>query len=195
MKKRKKYQKFDFKSSFMESFLNDLDQAMKNIASILKSKKINFCFIGAAALSKYNYSRLTQDLDILIDKKDKSKFKKLNDEFYISLQSADRIVQWLNPEVELDIFYSKTMIKTGELVFDDPSRVSHNMNNLPIMNLSNLIEYKLSSGIYGKRSIDFGDVEKLIKINKLSKSYAEKNNFRDDLKVKYGELWKNVQEW
>ncbi len=59
---------------------------------------------------------------------------------------------------------------------------------MPIIPLSKLIEYKLICGLYDyDRLCDFGDVQKLIKLNNLTKNFSIL--FRDDIKEKYLEIW------
>ena len=51
----------------------------------------------------------------------------------------------------------------------------------------------MCAGLYGKvRLKDFGDIQQLIHINKLPLNFADE--FRDDIKNKYIELWKTVFE-
>lgn len=178
-----------YKSYFMETHLNELNQAMRNITALLKKNKINFCFIGGATLKEYDYIRMTDDIDILISKKDKSKFKKLENEYYISPQGNLGPYEWIRPQIDLDVMYSGNFAgdKRG-IPYKEPNEISHLSGSLPILDLEYLIQYKLSAGIYDNRLNDFGDIQKLIKINNLPFDYAD--NFREDLKNKYIEIWK-----
>jgi len=180
------------RSEFMESFLDDLNQAMRNIAALLKKNKINFCFIGGAILSKYGYKVTTEDIDILIDKKDKSKFKRLENEYYIAPQSINGPLEWLRPQTDLDAMYSGNFAGSPEgIKYDAPNEISHLDHNLPIINLKELIKYKLSSGLYGNRYKDYGHIQGLIKLNNLPQDYAE--DFREDLKQLYIKLWNKTK--
>lgn len=188
MEKRKRYQKFNFRSHFMETFLQDLNQSMRNITALLKKNNIRFCFIGGAILSKYNYDVTTRDIDILVDKNDKSKFKKLENEYYISPQSINGPLEWIRPKVDLDVMYSGNYAGNNQgIKYEDPDKISHKQDNLPILDLKYLIQYKLSSGIYDNRFKDFGHIQELIKLNSLPENYAD--DFREDLKNKYIEIW------
>lgn len=60
------------------------------------------------------------------------------------------------------------------------------MNKFFILYLKFLVIYKLYSGIKNKRLKYFGDVQELIKINKLKKDFAKL--FKRDLRDKYLEI-------
>lgn len=193
MIKTKKIERYEplFRSKFMESFLDEINQAMRNITALLKKNRIDFCFIGGAILSKYGYERTTKDIDILIDKKDKSKFNKLENEYYLSNSSGNKHIEWIRPQTEIDIIYSGEYSGSSNgIKYETPNKISHIENNLPILNLSAMIQYKLCAGLYGdrrRRLKDFQDVFELIFTNKLKEDYAD--DFREDLKQKYIEIW------
>jgi hypothetical protein len=91
-------------------------------------------------------------------------------------------------------FFKKYMNKSqisgdgiNGLEFSEPKKISETVNGLPILSLEKLIEYKISSGIYGDRLKDLGDVQELIKANKLPLDFGD--NFRKDLREKYSEIW------
>jgi len=98
------------------------------------------------------------------------------------------------PKTLLDILYTGEMAGNKDgIAYRDLDEISHEVDGQPFITLQNLIEYKLSSGMYGhNRYKDFDDIIELIKINKLTKGYA--NKFRKDLRNRYAELWISVQE-
>jgi len=179
---------------FMESYVKDLLLSIKNISKLLKQFKISFTFIGGAARNQYGYQKITEDIDLLVSKKDREKMKNLPIGF-IKDMSNNRAKKFIlhNPKTEIDVIYEDEISGDGinGLKFINPDKLSNNIDGIPFISLKALIMYKLSSGIYGKsRYKDFDDIIELIKRNNLSKNYADK--FREDLKQKYIQLWNEI---
>lgn len=173
------------KSTLLESFIKDSEKAKKAIVSLLKDNNIEFVFIGGLARNHYASIRTTDDIDILVAKKDKDKVKNLPIG-YIKNLSGDtaRVFKLHDPEIKIEILYSGDYAGNKDgIIYKEP----HLISNGDIISLKNLIEYKLSSGLYGKRFKDYGDIQDLIKQNNLKKNFA--NSFREDLKKLYLELW------
>ena len=182
----------EFLSDFMKNFLTESKNALYSLDSILKSHKINYIIIGGMAIIKYKYSRTTDDIDILVDKKDKIKIENLPIGFIKKVSNKKFLLH--EPKHIVEIIYSDEISGDGinGLVFPSPSKISEIIDGLPYISLDKLVEFKLSSGIYGKRHQDIADVQELIRKNKLNKKYGD--NFRKDLKKKYLEIWQDAQE-
>lgn len=173
----------------MESFQNDLEKTKKELKRILKMYDIPFVFIGGVARNKYASPRMTSDLDILVSSKDKDKLREIPIG-YLKCLTKDSLKKFKlhEPKADIEIIFSGE--KAGNslgISFPDPKKIDAGDN---VMTLESLIEFKLCSGIYGKRHKDFGDIQDLIKERKLKKNFASK--FREDLKIKYEELWEET---
>jgi hypothetical protein len=178
----------------MNVFIQDISSGMKQIAGVLKANRIKFCFIGGCILFKYNYRVTTDGIDILIAKKDRGKFEKLMHVLYEPFPTRSKSVNWTDPAIEGRVLFEGDGAgnDTEGIKYINPDSVMIEDAGIPVLKLEKLIEYKISSGIYGERFKDFADVIELIKRNNLSKKYA--NSFREDLKNKYIELWHNAGE-
>jgi hypothetical protein len=187
--KLKRYSELKKLFFFMETIM---PKAMIEIVEILNNKNIDFCFIGGSILPKYGYNRTTNDIDILISRKDRLKFETLVGTYIKrAFSGATKKFIWNSTKTKIDIIYSGEFAgSTTNIEFFEPKKISSIKNGLPILKLNYLIFYKLVSGIYGKRLKDFGDIQELIKINNLPEDYA--NNFKNDLKKKYIEIWNNT---
>lgn len=175
--------------SFMGSFQTDLELTKKELKRIMKLYNIPFVFIGGVARNKYASPRMTSDIDILVSTKDKNKLKKIPIG-YLKCLSKDSLKKFKlhEPKAEIEIIFSGE--KAGNnlgIEYPEPKTIDSGDN---VMTLESLIKFKLCSGIYGKRYKDFGDVQDLIKERKLKKNFA--NRFRNDLKIKYEELWEET---
>lgn len=174
----------------MESFINDLNKIMSDITKLFKEFNIHFIFIGGAARNQYNAFKTTEDIDLLVSSSDRDKISKLPIGFIRDISGGrNKVLSWADPKTRIELIYSGEISGDGirGLKYPEPDNIEYTKNGIPVMKLNSLIEFKLSSGIYGDREKDFADVRDLIRKNNLSKDYG--NNFRSDLKIKYIELW------
>lgn len=183
-----------FNSVYMESFKDELNKAIQSLSSILKSKGISFSVIGGAARNKYGYEKITDDIDIVVSKSDKSKLKDISIGYMRDISSGRLKVFTLHePKAKVEVIFSDEISGDGihGLKYEEPNKISKNINGIPYITLKNLIMYKLSSGMYGNRYKDFDDIQQLILINKLKRDYAD--SFREDLREKYVQLFDEIK--
>lgn len=183
-----------YKSKFMETHILELHKAIKALSNILKIYNINFTIIGGAARNEYKYPKITEDIDILVSKEDKDKMKNIPIGYMKDLSNG-RVKRFSlhEPKTLIDVIYEGEISGDGVngLKFVNPKSISTHIHGFSYITLKNLIEYKLSSGIYGhQRYKDFDDVVELIKRNFLKKNFG--NFFRQDLKEKYIQLWEET---
>jgi len=172
-------------SLFMDSFSKELNNSLEAIYNLFTEYSISFVFIGGAARNQYAPSRITEDIDILVNFYDLDKIKNLPIGYIRDLTGNSRSLKLHNPETMIDVIY------TGEVAGDQRGIIYYieNINyidKLPFLSLENLIRFKLSAGLYGNRLKNFGDVQDLILANGLNRDFAK--NFRQDLKDKYNEI-------
>jgi hypothetical protein len=171
-----------------------LNLSIKKIVDIFKEHDISFCIIGGAARFKYKVNKMTDDVAILVDKKDKDKIKNIPIGYLRDVSSGRAKVFNLHvPQTKVEVIYSDEVSGDGihGLKYPLPTRISKNIGDVPYINLIALIQFKLSAGIYGNRLKDFSDIVDLICANNLSRNYAK--NFRKDLTPKYEELWDSIK--
>ena len=190
-KKSRQYQ-----SKFMESYLKDLWRSIQSITKLLKDNNINFTIIGGACRNQYGYSKITEDIDLLVDKRDKEKMLNLPIGFIKELSNG-RGKRFLlhNPKTPIDVIYTgeKAGSDSSYIEYENPKKISKDIKGIPFLSLKKLIEYKLASGLYGKaRYKDFDDIGELILRNDLSLNYCD--DLREDLKSKYIELWHEIKK-
>lgn len=183
-------------SKFMESFLNQQKESMYKIQKYMEEYKVSFCFIGGGILPFYGYIRMTEDIDILVDSKDKKKLKFIPPAFMkdISYNSNEiRRMKLHDPQTLIEIVYSGEDLNQSGFSFPDPKKVSIKEEGFPILSLRNLILFKLQSGIFGKnRFNDFGDIKTLIYKNNLSYDFVQTDD--EIINKKYLELWREVEK-
>jgi len=177
----------------MEMINNKLKSEIPKICKLFDEKDIDYCLIGGASLPTYRLNRATEDVDFLLYVGDVSKLKGLIGVYFKPrYPNSTRTLIWNQGNILVEILYSGEVSgSTGGLVFQKPSDLSRDHNGLKIITLENLIQYKLSSGTYGRRTKDISDVEELIKLNNLPSDYSK--NFRKDLVKQYGICWDNSE--
>ena len=174
----------------MEENKHLIAKAIPKLAKLFDKHDIDYCLIGGASLPEYNLNRATDDVDFLIYST--NDVEKLLTEigFEPAFKGATRKFIWKPDNVMIEfLFTGEETGGTGGVKFEKPKEISKKKDGIKIITLAKLIEYKLSSGMYGfKRLKDWADVEQLIELNNLPEDFAD--SFRNDLKNKYRELWK-----
>jgi hypothetical protein len=177
-------------SSLLEISFKTLPEVAQKITQLFKKQDIEFCVIGGIAVSSYGYERTTTDIDLLVDAKDKDKFDSLIGVYFSPrFNGAKKKLFWNDPKVKVDVIFSGEHAgsEKGD-VYPQPYKIDDVIDGIPVIDLKSLIRFKLTSGLYGEDRIsDFGDVQRLVKINKLPKNLAD--TFPDAEKAKYLELW------
>lgn len=179
-------------SLFMDSFNKELNRALKSLYSLLSEYKISFVFIGGVARNQYAPSRITEDINILVNSYDLNKVKNLPIGYIRDLTGNGRSLKLHDPETYIDVIYTEDNTSGGIEYAQGFGQWINYIDDLPFLSLEMLVQYKLSSGIYGNRLKDFGDVQDLIAANRLDKEFAK--DFRQDLKDKYYEIFNLVKK-
>jgi hypothetical protein len=180
-------------SDHMTQYLSESVAAVSALAKILDKYGIEYTIIGALAVIAYNHVRMTEDMDVLIDKTDKKKLDDIPIGFLRKV--SDKRFRLHDPRAKIDVIYSGEISGDGVhgIEFPSPREVSAVIHGINFIILPKLIEFKLSSGIYGDRLKDLADVQELIRANKLPEEYGD--SFREDLKAKYREIWDRTKNY
>ena len=174
----------------------DIAKALKELTRRLDEEGIPFAVIGALAMRHHGYVRHTEDIDILTTPEglDRIHERLVGRGIVPRAPGLRKKLRETEHRVNIDV------IKAGEhagsndssLVFPDPrSDRFLVIDGQRVPDLALLIEFKLTSGIYGNRAKDLGDVQELIKANKLKKPFARK--IPTELRAKFLELLENVR--
>lgn len=185
------YKRKPYRSFFMESFLKDTWKTMVKLTKIFRDNDINFTFLGGVTLGQYGYPRFTEDIDILVDRDDKEKMNNLPIGYIRPIGNNLKRFFWNDPKTKIDVIYTGEISgnNVNGLEYVSPNKISSDVNGIPVINLDDLIQYKISASLYNisRHGKDFLDVIELIKRNHLSKDFGIK--FRSDIRSKYLQLW------
>jgi hypothetical protein len=179
--------------------MKDISKELPIIAETLKKHGIEFVIIGGIAGRAHQLYRVTEDLDILIDIKDKQKFlDELVDKGYHTFkpkyQGSKIQYKWIaDDKINVDFLFSDINYesKNGSLTYEKPKFMSQTIGDIPYLSLNKFIEYKLLTWKNANRGKDLADVQELIRYWKLDREYAEKNHFNEKSKELYEEVWDN----
>lgn len=142
----------------------------KNIVRDFEDAGIEYCVIGGVALEPYNYSRATEDLDILVSKKTYPLIEKeLIGNGYTCRPGSTRNLNYHTSghKIPVDIIIEGDN-KSG-FIMPNPVEIRNKIYGIWFISLYKLVEMKLSTF----RLEDKIDVLKLIQLNHLTSAFSE----------------------
>ncbi len=172
-----------------EGMLND---ALGRLAKDLESNDINYVVIGAVALNQYGFHRLTVDIDILLSTEGLEQFQRelVGLGYRPAFEGARKKFQITRENIPLEIITTGEYPGDGKpkaVVFPDPKQFAVVIDGIKTISLEKLIELKLASGLTAPHRLkDLADVQELIKVRHLDKTYAE--NLDASVRDKFIEL-------
>jgi hypothetical protein len=167
-------------------------EALRKIGKRLSELGIPYAVAGGIALFRHGYRRFTEDLDIVVAKKDlKQIHKELEGRGYLPPFARSKNLRDTELGVKIEFLITGEFPGDGKpkpVSFPDPDGVTFEHDGVRFVNLQTLVELKLASGMTGSdRQKDLIDVQELIKVLNLSKEFAGQLN--PFVREKYGELW------
>ncbi len=170
---------------------------MKRLAGTLDELQIPFAVAGAMAANAHGHSRTTADVNILIRREDLDRFKSVYlgrgwvNKFEGSKNFRDAVTG-----VSIDALIVGQYPGDGlpnPVAFPPPEDVAEvHDDRIPFVSLKTLLELKLACGMttdHRPRGLD--DVIQLIRVNKLSATYADSLN--PYVAEKFREMWRAAQ--
>lgn len=151
-----------FESKYVMS--ENVEQVKSQVDSIARSLNVPATIIGGSALHKYNYDRMTGDIDIITSVDDAHKLG--NQLMNTGKFEFIGLKKFRHIQTGLIINFCPEGTPVGKHTFPP---VSHRRPGLYYADLQLLLQMK----ILANRSKDKGDVAELIKRNKLSVEYIE----------------------
>ncbi len=155
----------------------DIASALESLRRRLSQESIPFAVIGALALRHYGYVRHTEDIDILVTPEGLEKLHARLVGQGLTLRGAGlrKSLRETEHEVNVDVLTSGEHAGSPEspVVYPPPdSSAFVDVAGLRLPTLESLIEFKIASGIWGHRTQDLADVQRLIRTNGLGESFA-----------------------
>jgi hypothetical protein len=171
-------------------------RAMLELARRLDDAGIPYAIAGAMALNAHGYERVTTDVDILLTREGLARFKALNlGRGYVEIFKGSKGIRDTENDVPIDILITGEFPGDGHpkpVAFPDPAVLASEGEQFRIVPLNALLELKLASGMTAPdRLKDLADVLEVIRVLRLSESFAERLN--PYVREKYLELWRASQ--
>lgn len=159
---------------------------VKHLARDLDENGIRYCVIGGLALGIHNYSRSTEDIDILVAEEDFPKIKEKLIRRGYTLRPGSKKNMYMHTgagKVPVDVLVEGD--KEGNITLPNPLKVRVKIGGVWYLELPRLIEFKLRAG----RPRDIQDVLQLIASNELEEDYVNKldNGIQDKFKQLFNE--------
>jgi hypothetical protein len=143
---------------------------------ILAAAKIPHAVMGGVAVCLHGYQRNTVDVDVLVRKEDSAAVRESLEREHFAWNAKDK--EFHSPSgVVIQFLLAGEPAGTDSAVkFPDPAdeRATMEIEDLPVLRLSKLIESKIACGLGNLRRThkDFADVVELIIRNNLNSSFA-----------------------
>jgi hypothetical protein len=171
--------------------------ALHKIARRLTDLGIPYAVVGGMALFRHGLRRFTEDFDILVAKEDlKTIHDRLEGLGYLPPHPRSRHLRDTELGVRIKFLTAGDDPGDGKVKpvrFPEPGPVSFESDGVRYLQLPNLIELKLASGMTNPgRLKDLADVLELIKILKLAADFSDRLD--PFVRAKFSELWDAARE-
>jgi hypothetical protein len=167
---------------------------LRDIALRLNQLDIPYAIVGGMALFRHGFRRFTEDVDILVSKDDLKRIHaELDGRGYVPPHRFSKNLRDTVHNVKIEFLLSGEFPGDGKpkpVAFPNPQDVNFLDDGIRYLNLSNLIELKLASGMTQPDRIkDLGDVQQLIQILNLSAEFSGQLN--PYVRDKFMEMWQS----
>jgi hypothetical protein len=154
---------------------------LRGIARQLSLLEIPYAIVGGMALFHHGFRRFTEDVDILVSKDDLKRIHaELDVRGYVLQHRFSKNLRDATHNVKIEFLLSGEFPgdeKPKPVSFPGPQDVSFEDDGIWYINLTNLIEMKLASGMTQPDRIkDLADVQQLIQICNLGAEFADQLN-------------------
>jgi hypothetical protein len=170
---------------------------LRKITQRLAELKIPYAVAGGMALFFHGFRRFTEDVDILVTEEGLQQIRRhLEGLGYVPASSGTRAVRDTESGVRIEFLVTGEFPgdeKPKPVAFPDPDRASTEQQGIRLLNLANLVELKLASGMTSPgRLRDLADVQELIRVLRLPADFGQQ--LQPFVRGKYAELWASVQD-
>ncbi len=176
----------------------DLRDALRLLAAELDRLGVPYAVVGAMALGGHGFVRMTEVVDVLVDRDGLEGFRQeLVGRGYVPTHAgATRTFRDAEHGVRVEFVVTGEFPGDGRpkpVAFPDPRRVAVAVEDgVRMLDLVPLVELKLASGISAPHRLrDLSDVQDLIRSRRLGSDLA--SSLDPSVREKYLELWRSVQ--
>jgi len=170
---------------------------LRKISQRLAELKIPYAVAGGVALFFHGVRRFTEDVDILVTPEGLQQVRRhLEGLGYVPVFSGSRALRDAESGVRIEFLVTGEFPGDGKpkpVAFPERDQASTEQQGIRLLNLANLVELKLASGMTSPgRLRDLADVQELIRVLRLPADFWQQ--LQPFVKDKYAELWASVQD-
>lgn len=170
---------------------------LRKITQRLAELKIPYAVAGGMALFFHGFRRFTEDVDILVTPEGLDRVRRhLEGLGYVPVFSGSRALRDAESGVRIEFLVTGEFPGDGKpkpVAFPDPDQASTEQQGIRLLNLANLVELKLASGMTSPgRLRDLADVQELIRVLRLPADFGQQ--LQPFVRDRYAELWTSVQD-
>jgi len=175
-----------------------MQSTLERLAADLEEHGIDYCVIGAVALNQHGYKRFTIDIDLLMSKEGLLRFREelAGRGYRPAFEGATKRFRAVKENVPIDVVTAGEYPGDGRpkpVQFPEPADASVTIAGVRTLRLEKLIELKLASGMTAPDRVkDLGDVQELIRVLRLDRSFAE--NLHPYVRERFLELQQGVAQ-
>ena len=170
---------------------------LERLARRLDAERIPYAIVGGMALSIHGYTRVTEDVDVLMTASSLAKFEErcLGRGYIRAFAGAQKSFRDAQSNVTVDVITTGEYPGDGKpkrIAFPDPEGVAVELEGLRVIPLEKLVELKLASGLSaGDRLRDLADVQDLIVRRNLPLELAQ--DLDESVRGEYERLWESTR--
>ncbi|HEY6344126.1 MAG TPA: nucleotidyltransferase family protein [Bryobacteraceae bacterium] len=173
-----------------------LHSTLEDLARRLEEAGISYAVLGAIAMARYGYRRMTVDIDLLLSPEGLARFReRYEGRGYVPAFGATQSFRATDTGVRIDVTTSGEYPGDGKpkpVAFPEPSQVSVDVDGISVVKLDKLVELKLASGISAPHRLrDLADVQDAIRTLRLPENFAE--CLDASVRAAYRDLWSRAQ--
>jgi hypothetical protein len=172
-------------------------QTLQHLTQSLEREGIDYAIVGGMALVLHGYTRATQDVDVLLTQEGLERFREalVGRGFTPAFSGAKRMFKDSQTGVTVEFLVSGEFPGDGKpkaVSFPIPTAAATQIGEIQVIQLENLVELKLASGLSGSdRLKDLADVQELIRNLNLPQDFAQQLD--PSVQQGYLQLWDGVE--
>jgi hypothetical protein len=157
----------------------DIATVLERLTRRLDEEGIPFALIGALAMRHHGYARHTEDIDLLTTPEglDAIHERFVGRGLVPRAPGLRKKLRETEHRVDIDVITAGEHAGSADspVVYPHPSgKAFLHVDGRNVPSLPLLITFKIGSGVWGHRNKDLGDVQELIKANRLGRAFARK---------------------
>ncbi len=174
-----------------------LHVTLADLTRRLEEAAIPYSVLGAIALARHGYRRMTVGINLLLTPQGLAQFKeRLVGRAYVpAFPGASKSFRASDTGVRIDVITSGEYPGDGlpkPVVFPNPAEVSTEIGGVRVVTLEKLIEFKLASGTSAPHRLrDLADVQDTIRTLHLPAQLADRLD--PSVRPAYRDLWRRAQ--